>query len=113
MREDGFERVASIDELEDELPVAAQLSDGNGICLVKIQGGVYAFQNRCTHAEFPLSDGEIVDDFVIECGLHGAQFDVRTGKVLELPATEDLPCFETKVDDEGGVWVRRTTSSTS
>ncbi len=107
MSEDGFHRIGSIDEFADDMPVAARLPDGDEVCVVKVQGEVYAFQNRCTHAEFPMSDGEMVDDFVIECGLHGAQFDVRTGKVLELPATEDLPCFETNVDPDGGVWVRK------
>jgi nitrite reductase/ring-hydroxylating ferredoxin subunit len=42
---------------------------------------------------------------VIECALHGAQFDVRTGRVLEAPATDDLGLYEVRVQD-GEVWVR-------
>lgn len=107
MSEAGFEKVASLDDLADGAPVGIQLAGGVEVCLVKVNGEVYAFQNRCTHAEFPMSDGDMVDDYVIECGLHGAQFDVRSGKVLELPAEEDLPCYEVKVAD-GAVWVKGT-----
>lgn len=104
---DGFEKVASLADLPEETPVSVELGSGDGVCLVKIRNEVFAIENRCTHAEFPMSDGEMVDDYVIECGLHGAQFDIRTGKVLELPATEDLPCHEVEIID-GEVWIRTT-----
>ena len=102
---DGFERVATLDELPEDTPVGFELDAGTEVCLVKVRGQVFAFENRCTHAEFPMADGEMVEDFVIECGLHGAQFDVRSGEVLELPATDPLPCFDVKVED-GEVFVR-------
>lgn len=105
MSESGFEKAASLDELPEGTPVGVTLPGGAEVCLVRLNGAVYALENRCTHAEFPMSEGEMVDDHVIECGLHGAQFDVRTGKVLELPAEEDLPCYDVKVED-GVVWVR-------
>jgi 3-phenylpropionate/trans-cinnamate dioxygenase ferredoxin subunit len=102
---DDFERVASLADLPDETPVGVDLQNGDSVCLVKVRGEVYAFENRCSHAEFPMSDGDMVDDYVIECGLHGAQFDVRSGKVLELPATENLPCYDVTVEN-GEVLVR-------
>ncbi len=105
MGEAGFEKVASLEELPEGVPVGAALGNGEEVCLVRVSGEVYAFQNRCTHAEFPMSDGDMVDDYVIECGLHGAQFDIRSGKVLELPADEDLPCYQVKVED-GAVLVK-------
>jgi len=61
---------------------------------------VFACEDRCSHAEFPLSEGEMVDDFVIECGLHGAQFDIRTGEVLEPPADERIQMLEVKIEDD-------------
>ena len=102
---DEFIRVAALSDLPDETPVGVDLENGDSLCIVKVHGEVYAFQNRCTHAEFPMSDGDMVDEYVIECGLHGAQFDVRSGEVLELPATENLPCYEVKVEN-GQVLVR-------
>ncbi len=107
MSDGDFEKVAALDELPDHTPVSFELANGDEICLVKVRGEVFAFENRCTHAEFPMSDGEIVDDYVIECGLHGAQFDVRTGEVVELPATDRLPCYPVKVD-KGDIWVQTT-----
>ncbi len=105
MNDIEFERVADLDEIADGVPVGVQLRSGVPICLVKVKQEVYAFADRCSHAEFPMSDGEMVDDYVIECGLHGAQFDIRTGQVVELPANEDLPCYEVKIEN-GAVLVR-------
>lgn len=102
---DDFERVASLADLPEETPVGFALQNGNSVCLVKVRGELYAVENRCSHAEFPMSEGEMVDDYVIECGLHGAQFDVRSGEVLELPATENLPCYDVTVEN-GEVLVR-------
>jgi 3-phenylpropionate/trans-cinnamate dioxygenase ferredoxin subunit len=105
MSEPGFESVTSVDALPENTPIAVQLTNGEEICLVRVNERVYAFEDRCTHAEFPMSDGEMVDDYVIECGLHGAQFDVRSGEVLELPATDELSTYEVKLED-GTVWVK-------
>lgn len=87
-------------------PMGVELANGEQVCLVRIGEEIFAFENQCTHAEFPMSDGEMVDDYVIECCLHGAQFDVRDGSVMEAPAEEPLPVFEVEVKD-GGIWVRR------
>jgi len=95
-----------VDELDEGRPVGVQLAGGEQVCVVRVGGEIFAFENQCTHAEFPMSDGEMVDDYVIECCLHGAQFDVRDGSVLEAPAEEPLPMFEVEAKD-GGVWLRR------
>jgi 3-phenylpropionate/trans-cinnamate dioxygenase ferredoxin subunit len=104
--EPGFERVALLGDLPEGTPVAVELSTGEGLCLVRVKGEVYAFQDRCSHADFPLSDGEMVDDHAIECSLHGAQFDVRTGEAIEAPAAESLSLYEVMLKD-GDVLVRR------
>lgn len=101
-----LERVMDLWELPAGRPVGVQLASGDDVCLVKVGEEVFAFQNRCTHADFPMSDGELVDDHVIECCLHGAQFDVRDGAVLEPPADEPLPVYDVELKD-GGIWVRR------
>ncbi len=97
MSDEGFEKVAVMADLPEGTPVAVQLGGGEAVCLVRVGDEVFACEDRCSHAEFPMSDGEMVDDYVIECGLHGAQFDIRTGGVLELPACEDLQMYEVKV----------------
>ncbi|NIM51860.1 MAG: Rieske 2Fe-2S domain-containing protein [Gemmatimonadales bacterium] len=106
MTEPGFERVVSLGDLPEGTPVAVELSTGEGLCLIKVRGEVFAFEDRCSHADFALSDGEMVDDHAIECPLHGAQFDVRTGEAIEAPATESLSLYEVKLEN-GDVLVRR------
>ncbi|MFQ5702825.1 MAG: non-heme iron oxygenase ferredoxin subunit [Gemmatimonadales bacterium] len=105
MKDDGFELVASVDDLEEGIPLGVECGGDVRICLIQVNGETYAISDQCTHAEFPMSGGEMVDDYVIECGLHGAQFDIRDGSALELPATEPIGCYEVKQED-GGVWIR-------
>jgi nitrite reductase/ring-hydroxylating ferredoxin subunit len=106
MREESrFECVATLDQLSEGMPLGVQLSAGERVCLIRVEGDVYAVQDRCTHADFPMSDGDMVDDFVIECSLHGAQFDIRNGEVIESPADDRLPTYEVRLKN-GEVWVR-------
>jgi 3-phenylpropionate/trans-cinnamate dioxygenase ferredoxin subunit len=98
MSNEGFEKVASVHDFTEGVPIPVEIG-GEQVCLVKFQGEVYALSNSCSHAEFPLSDGEMVEDFIIECGLHGAQFDIRDGRAVELPATEPITCYEVRVEN--------------
>jgi 3-phenylpropionate/trans-cinnamate dioxygenase ferredoxin subunit len=60
----------------------------------------FALQDVCSHAEVPLSEGE-VEDCTVECWLHGSRFDLRTGKPTGLPATEPVATFPVEVRDDG------------
>ena len=77
---------------------------GREIVLCNVEGEIYALQGMCSHEELPLDGGE-VEDGVLTCEWHGAQFDACTGAVLGLPATRPLKTYETRVDDEGRVFV--------
>jgi 3-phenylpropionate/trans-cinnamate dioxygenase ferredoxin subunit len=72
---------------------------GCAIALYNVNGEFYATRDECTHAESSLSDGWL-DDYEVTCPLHGAAFDVRTGKPLSLPATQPVPVYPVHV--EGG-----------
>lgn len=78
--------------------------DDLSIALYNVGGQIFATSNLCTHDEAYLSDGELFGH-VIECPLHGARFDVRTGKVLSLPAVYPVKTFEVRVV-EGQIQVR-------
>ena len=74
------------------------------VCLVRTGGRFYAIHDVCSHADVPLSEGE-VDGTTVECWLHGSRFDLTTGKPTGLPATEPVPVYDTKVEDET-VWIK-------
>lgn len=58
----------------------------------------YAVQDVCTHDNGPLGEGELMD-YAIECPRHGARFDVRSGKVLALPAVVPIKTFPVKIEN--------------
>lgn len=70
----------------------------NKIVIFNIAGELYAIGDICTHDDGPLGDG-ILDGFHIVCPRHGAEFDVRTGKAVQLPAVIDIPAYPLKKSD--------------
>ena len=73
--------------------------DGEPVCLAKVDGQVCAFTDNCTHISGPLNEGELDGD-VLTCPWHGAQFNVRTGKVLRGPARQDILTYPVKIEGE-------------
>lgn len=65
------------------------------ICHVQ-GGGFHAVDDTCTHDDGPLADGWLEGD-AIECPRHGARFDVKTGKVLCLPAAVPINAYPVRV----------------
>ena len=59
---------------------------------------MFAIEDVCSHADFPLSDGA-VDGCTVECALHGSRFDLRTGKPTGPPANRPVPVYPTSVVD--------------
>ncbi len=78
----------SLGELAEGTPKRVEI-DGRAVCLVRLGSEVHAVDDRCSHAEASLAEGE-VDDGQIECWLHGATFDLRTGEATAPPATEPI-----------------------
>ena len=77
----------------------AVVVDGVEIALVRDGDTVYAIADECSHAAIPLSEGE-VEGCEIECWLHGSRFDLRTGKPVNLPATEPVQTYPTTIEGE-------------
>ena len=65
---------------------------GETIVLANLDGDLYALQNRCSHQDLPLSDGELDGD-QLECLYHGARFDVCTGNAMGLPAIKPVETY--------------------
>ena len=93
----GWVRAAARDQLAEGEAVGVEVA-GRSIALYDVEGSVFATDNICTHAYARLSDGWL-DGELIECPLHAARFDVRTGKVLDPPATEGLKTYPVRIVD--------------
>ena len=76
--------------------------DGHDLFLVRHNGVVYAYENRCAHLGVPLSEGRL-DGHVLTCRAHHWQYDVRSGSGVN-PATACLRRFAVKIED-GKVFV--------
>jgi len=63
-----------------------------------IDGRYYAIEDRCSHDDGPLCEGDR-DGLTVECPRHGAMFDLRTGDALSLPATVGVETFPVIVRD--------------
>jgi 3-phenylpropionate/trans-cinnamate dioxygenase ferredoxin component len=77
--------------------------DDRPIAVYYVDGAFFAIGDVCTHAEASLSEGHI-DGHTVECPLHGACFDLRTGEALTPPAFEPVQTFAVVVKD-GEVYV--------
>jgi naphthalene 1,2-dioxygenase system ferredoxin subunit len=74
--------------------------DGRKIALFRVEGQIYAIDDTCPHTGAGQLSLGFLDEGVVECPMHQACFDVRTGKVLAGPATEDVRSYPVKA--EGG-----------
>ncbi len=92
-----FVKAASLDDLAPGTVLGVEVA-GVRVCLANVEGEIYAFQDNCTHRDFPLSAGTL-SDHTIECAWHGAKFDVRTGRALSLPAIRPVKTYEVKIED--------------
>ncbi len=93
-----FVKVAS---RSDVPPGEARVFTVNGrrLALCHVEGEFFAIDDVCTHDAGPLGEGDL-DGYAIECPRHGARFDVRTGRVLALPAPRPVATYPVKVEGE-------------
>ena len=73
--------------------------EGKPLLICHTADGFFAIDDTCTHDDGPLADGWL-DGSAIECPRHGARFDVKTGKVLCLPAAVPIKSYPVKVEGE-------------
>ena len=77
--------------------------DGHAYMVVNVDGHFYVTDDTCTHAQASLTAG-VLEGCEIECPLHGARFDVRTGEVKVLPAVLPLKTYKVEVE-EGKIFI--------
>ena len=94
----AWQRIASLSEIAVDAVLGVDV-EGSPVALYRLANEVFATAGICTHAMALLSDG-FVEDGKIECPLHQGQFDIRSGKALCAPATEDLRTYAVKLDGD-------------
>ncbi len=91
-----------------EVAKVADIAEGKGkgvtsgekqMAIFNVGGKFYAISKKCTHAGGPLDDG-LLEGFIVTCPWHGSKFDIRTGKVVNGPATKDAEVHKVKVDGQ-------------
>jgi len=96
-------RVCSTEDVAKGTAITAEV-DGIPVAIVHTEDGAfYAIYDECSHAEIPLSEGE-VDGCTLECWLHGSRFDLRTGEPTGPPATEPVPVYPVEIHD-GDIYI--------
>lgn len=87
--------IAPASELPNGERLFVEIGD-RPIVIFNIAGQFFAIGDVCTHDDGPLGDGDL-EGFRIVCPRHGAEFDVRSGKVMQMPAVVDIPAYPVRV----------------
>ncbi len=95
----SFVLACTVAEVPVGTAIGIDLGGDADIAVVNTAEGFFAIRDVCSHAEVPLSDGDI-DGCTLECYMHGSRFDLRTGFPLELPATMPVPVYPVRTDGE-------------
>jgi len=88
----------------EELPEGAMrlvsTDDGRKIGVFNCGGDLLAIEDRCSHDDGPLAEGEFDEaSCTVECPRHGSLFDLRTGRPKSLPAYQPVDTFTARIDD--------------
>src|SRR5205085_6628487 len=95
---DGFVPVAKVSELSPGQMKWVAVN-GERRVLANVEGTFYAISDVCGHRNAPLSRGKL-DGYLIECPLHYAQFDVRTGELVNGPVSTAVPIYRVCVEGD-------------
>ncbi|SCG46293.1 non-heme iron oxygenase ferredoxin subunit [Micromonospora halophytica] len=98
MRRPKEVRVCALSDLDDKAPLAVEVGD-LPVVLVRVGDEVHALRDQCSHALATLSTGAVTGKG-IECWLHGACFDLRTGAPTSPPAVVPVDVYPVRIDGE-------------
>ncbi len=99
---DKYERVARLKDLPDPGRLSVEVDELSAL-LIHAAGRIYCIEDVCTHDGQPLTDGPI-ENGEITCPRHGARFDLATGAVRCMPATQPIRTFPVEVRGDE-IWV--------
>ena len=85
-------------QLLDGKPVRLE-KNGKILCVTRVGDEIFAIDDTCSHSDASLSEGD-VSGTKIECWLHGAEFDLRTGEAVTLPAVASVNTYAVTINDD-------------
>jgi 3-phenylpropionate/trans-cinnamate dioxygenase ferredoxin subunit len=93
-------RVCAVSDVERGARVRVA-AGGVAVCVTRIDDEWYAIDDRCSHADFSLCEGDLwSDEREIECPQHGSTFSLLTGEPQSLPATQPVPVYPVRVEGD-------------
>jgi naphthalene 1,2-dioxygenase system ferredoxin subunit len=95
--------VSTIENIPDGDAINVDFGAGRSITLYRVGEEVFATAGLCTHGAARMCDG-FLEGYEIECPLHQGRFDIRTGKALNEPLTEDIRTYDVRCES-GRVFV--------
>ena len=95
----SYTKIASTKDI-DEGTMSTFDVDGKKIAIANIDGEYFGIDDTCSHAQCSLGDEGFLDGSSVICGCHGATFNAKDGKVMSLPATEDVASYKVKVEGD-------------
>lgn len=93
---DNWIDVTATDAVPEEDVIGIDIA-GKSLALYQVEGEIYATDNICTHGNARLCDG-FLEGNEIECPLHQGKFDIRNGKAMCAPLTEDIRTYPVKIE---------------
>ena len=96
--EDEYVSVAKVGDIPENGQRVLNLG-GRPVLLCHSKGEYFAVENMCTHEYTPLQGGTM-SQCVIVCPLHGAEFDLRTGRALTAPAYDPLSTYPVRINGD-------------
>jgi 3-phenylpropionate/trans-cinnamate dioxygenase ferredoxin subunit len=94
----SYQRACALADIPAQGAIGVEVA-GTPVAIVRAGGEIFALHDVCSHAEVPLSEGEIYDQ-TVECWLHGSCFDLRTGKPTGPPATAPVATYPVQIDGD-------------
>ena len=90
-----FQEIAPVGELPNGERLFVDI-EGKPIVIFNIGGQLFSIADVCSHDDGPVGEGRL-EGYNITCPRHGAQFDIRAGKVIQMPAIVDIPAYPVRV----------------
>ena len=92
-----FLDIAPVSELPNGERLFVEI-EAKPIVIFNIADQFFSIADVCSHDDGPVGEGDL-EGYNIVCPRHGAEFDVRTGQVISMPAVVDIPAYPVKVLD--------------